>query len=230
VTPRRALIVACVLLAVGVPLNLARDWRQGGDDEVRLARPLVEAMPPVVGGWTGVDAELTPQEREVLQADDVLKRLYRHDDGAAISLFVSFYARRRRGMDTLYHNATVCYPAAGFELVATRMEPIVLTEMAKKVEVARYTFQRGATRLAVLSFFRVGNEFLEQTPRNQPFLMLREKLAVAFADAPAGFVQVQVVADVADGDDFGAARLQQRFLEDAGRALFSAIDVPGSSH
>lgn len=229
-TPRRALVAAALLLAAGVPLTWTRELRSVGESEVHLARPLAEGVPLEVGGWTGVDAELTPQEREVLQADDVLKRVYHNADGSAVSLFVSFYASRRRGMDTLYHNATVCYPAAGFQLVRTRMEPIVLTDLAKQVEVARYIFERGPTRLAVLSFFRVGNRFLEQSPRNEPFLMLREKLAVAFSDAPAGFVQVQVVVDVDGDDDYAAARLQQRFLEDVGRALFAAIDVPGALH
>ena len=225
---RTALFVSGLLLAAGLPLTWYVEFRKPNVDVVMLDRELKVAVPLELGGWTGQDLDLTEAEQEMLLTDDVLKRVYRHADGSVVSLFISYYGNRQKGMNTLFHNATVCYPAAGFDHVSTAFDEVVLSDLAKRVDVARYTFVRQSKRLSVLSFFRIDDEFLQQSPRNTPFLMARQKLKI-FEDSAGSFVQVQVICDVRDEDDFRASQTQKRFLEAIGRPLFAAIAAPGGA-
>jgi EpsI family protein len=227
---RTATWVACALLAAALPVS----WFAGRGHDVSaslsLARPLGDAVPLTHAGWTGVDEPLTEAEQQVVGADDAIKRGYTHEDGSVVSLFTTFYGNKQRGIDAIYHNASVCYPAQGFTQIDTDFDEIVLKDLAKQVPVCRYVFERRGTRLNVLTFCKVNDELIDQSPRNKPFWLLGDKLLSRFDDAPGTFAQVQVVAVIRDGDEFAARRAQTRFLEDFGRVLFAAIEPVGASH
>ena len=196
---------------------------------VALERPLVEAVPADLEGWRGTDKPLTEQETRILQLDDWVQRLYRGPGGENVQLAVFYYGNKERGLQRYYHNPTVCYTAAGWSLDATRFEPVTLEDLAKEVPTCRYTFTKAGGRLCVLTLFRIDDEFLDESPRNKPFWMLKERLTPKLSDAPGTFVQVQVAVPVKDGDDAGASAIATRFLQTFGRTVLAATEPHGGS-
>jgi len=222
--PATTLLVAAAVMAAAVPLSLSvgdsLDRLQG---TTQLSRSLREAIPRARDGWRTVeDDELREYELEITKVDDYVSRLYEGPDGESVLLYVAYHGNKERGLQTYYHNASVCYPAAGWELESERFQDVTLHDAAKQVPTCRYTFRRGAEELSVLTFFKVDDELLDQSPRNKPFWMLAERLTPHVDDAPGTFVQVQVVVPVAD-DPLAAAAVQERFLQAFGTSIFQAI-------
>lgn len=229
-TPRTAVIVACVLLGAALPVSLVVGGRgPRTEGTLSLARELRVAIPERLAGWTGVEEPLSDAELAIIKVDDHVKRQYAGPDGERVVLYVTFHGNKERGLQTYYHNASVCYPQAGYEHVSTSLRNLVLTEIAKEVPVCRYVFQKGTTRLSVLTFFKVDDELLDQSPRNKPFWSALDRLTPEFDDSPGTFVQVQVIVPVTDGGDHAAERTQVRFLEAFGRTIFDAVEVAGAA-
>jgi len=228
VSRRGALAAVCVLFAAAAVASVFigdRVDRLLGT--VELARPLGRAIPSEHAGWRGVEEDLTPQERKTLLLDDYVRRGYRGPRGEQVSLFVSYYGNKERGLQRYYHNPTVCYPAAGWGQVDTRFSTETLHDAAKQLPVCRYIFEKGGTRISVLTFFRVDGEFLDQSPRNKPFWMLADRLTPDLDDSPGTFVQVQVIAAVQGGDDYAASDAQSRFLQAFGGVILAAVETGG---
>ncbi len=223
-TPRIALLIAAAVMGVAVPVSFsvgdAVDLLRG---TTHLERPLKVAIPRSRGGWTTIeDDELREYELEVTKVDDYVSRLYEGPDGERVLLYIAYHGNKQRGLATYYHNATVCYPSAGWELVSERFQDITLHDAAKHVPTCRYTFSRDGEELSVLTFFQVDDELLDQSPRNKPLWLVAEKLTPKFDDSPGTFVQVQVVVAI-DGDPMEAAAIQERFLQTFGTAIFQAF-------
>lgn len=222
---RLAALLLCAVFTAGLAASLR--W---GDPMERLlgtshlAHPLGEAIPAEFGGWTGRDVPLTDKERRAILVDDSLRRDYRGPKGEEVDLFISFHGNKQRGMQRYYHNPTVCYPAAGWTLTATRFERVTLEDAGLEVPTCRYVFERSGARMSVLTLFRVDDEFLDESPRNKPIWTLVEKLMPDLDDAPGTFVQVQVIVPFRDGDEAAAAALSTRFLQTFGRTILAAID------
>jgi EpsI family protein len=218
-----------ILFAVfGAAIPVSMRWGDPVDQllgTVRLAHPLAESVPVALAGWSGTDQPLTARERTTIGADDVLQRLYRGPQGESVTLFVSFHGNKQRGLQRYYHNPTICYRDAGWNLVDTRFERVTVQDAAEELPTCRYLFERSGARLAVTTFFRVDDQFLDESPRNKPFWTLLEKLKPALSDEPGSVVQVQVVVAIRDGDEGAAAGAVSRFLQVFGRRLLSAIEV-----
>jgi EpsI family protein len=222
--PHRALLVAVLVMLAAVPVS----WMVGDPLDrllgtTPLARPLADAIPTEIGGWRTVqDEEMRDFELEITKVDDYVSRLYRGPQGESVFLYVAYHGNKERGMQTFYHNAKVCYPAAGWQLANEQFQDLTLHDAAKHVPTCRYTFQRGGERLSVLTFFQVDDELLDQSPRNKPFWLLADRLTPRGDEGPGTFVQVQVVVHVGD-DPVAAATAQERFLQAFGARIFQAI-------
>lgn len=107
---------AVVLLAAAAPLPAYVTARR----EVPLRRPLSE-LSYQLGQWHSRDQQITERTLNVLKADDVLLREYVSGDGQPIWLYVSFFARQRRGEVT--HSPKHCLPGAGWQPRASRRVP-----------------------------------------------------------------------------------------------------------
>jgi EpsI family protein len=223
---RVAALLLCAVFTAGAAASLR--W---GDDVGRLlgteqlARPLDEAVPKELGGWTGRDEPLTDQERATLLLDGYVRRVYRGPAGETVTLFVSFHGNKERGLQRFYHNPTVCYPAAGWTLDGTRFERITLEDAAAEIPTCRYVFEKSGARMSVLTLFRVNGEFLDESPRNKPFWMLLDRLKPAVDDRPGSMAQVQVITPIQGGDEAAAAAVSERFLRTFGRAVLAAVTV-----
>jgi hypothetical protein len=128
-------------------------------------------------------------------------------------------------MDTLYHNPTVCYPTQGWKPVGERSGVETLARSAREIPVCRYVFARDDVRLSVLTFFKVGGDLLDQSPRNKWFWTLVDRAKPQLDDSPGTFVQVQIVAEVGREGESAAANVQSRFLRDFGEAILAAVET-----
>lgn len=225
-TLRGAALLLCAVFTAGTAASL-----QWGDPIERLlgtahlARPLAVAVPRDLAGWSGRDEPLTEQEQRTLLLDDFVRRVYRGPAGETVTLFVSFHGNKERGLQRFYHNPTVCYPAAGWTLEATRFERVTLEDVAAEVPTCRYVFEKAGRRMSVLTLFQVDREFLDESPRNKPFWMLLDRLKPDLDDRPGSFAQVQVIVPIEGGDEPAAAAVSLRFLRTFARHVLSAVTV-----
>jgi EpsI family protein len=85
--------------------------------EVPVSRPDFDSFPMNIGSWRAVvDPPLDEKILKTLGADDYLSRAYYRADGAAVGLFIGFYASQRQG-DTI-HSPLNCLPGAGWAPVS----------------------------------------------------------------------------------------------------------------
>jgi EpsI family protein len=225
VTQRSAAIVVCAALALCAAISYAvgdRWDRLVGT--VRLPQALAQAIPRELAGWKGVDDPLPDATVRTLQVDDHLRRRYVDPDGSEALLYVAFHGNKERGMRTYYHNVTVCFPSAGWRLESERPGVETLHDVAKQVPVCRYVFAKDGGRLCVMTFFKVDDDLLDQSPRNKPLWTLLDRALPKLDDSPGTFVQVQIVVPVS-GDGYAAQDVQSRFLREFGANILRAVEV-----
>lgn len=215
----RRFLVLSSLLAAGIVASLAIGTL--GNPFVSAGyRPLklpFSAFPKKLGEWTGTDDPLTEREMEIAGMDEYLRRQYRAPDGRSVMLYAAYYGNKARGMQAIYHNPTICFPAAGWKWAGSDQRTITLTDAARQFDVSLDTFRKPGEEIVVLNFFIVNGEVLEKPPRNKPFWIGLEKLSLS--NDPGYFVQAQVVTvNRSDGAD--GKKLAMDFLARAGRPLF----------
>ncbi len=214
-------LTCALLFSAGVGSIFAGQSAHDLLENLQLPRPLKVAVPAELGGWSGVDTPLSDSAFKQLRLDDYVRRNYTSADGETVQLYIAYHGNKRRGLDTLYHNATVCMPSAGYAHIDTELEEVTLHDKAKSIATSRYIFAKGGDRVAILSFFKIGDEFLDQSPRNKSFWLLQHKI---LPETPGAFVQVQVIVPIRGEDMFKANELQSRFLQVFGRSILEAID------
>ena len=213
-------IALMLVLAVGIALSLLVG---------NLADPLVSAetrdlkvplseFPTVIGPWKGTDRLLTPREVGIAGMDSYLRRVYVEKDGRSAVLYVSYYGNKARGMEAIYHNATICFPSAGWELTRTVRRSIRLNDIAKKFDVSIDHFHKSGNSLVVLSFFVIDGEVLEESPRNKPIWLALDRLKLSPGD-PGYFAQIQVVV-MHEGKVEETEQTAADLLAAAGRYIF----------
>ncbi len=221
-----AAAAACVLfVAAAVASYSIGDPAGRLTGTVQLPHPLKSSIPLEFAGWSGVDDPLTEAVLRTTKVDDYVRRVYRDSAGTEVMLYVAYHGNKERGMQTYYHNASVCFPSQGWEIASQRESSETLHDVAAEVPVCRYVFSKGGDRLSVLTFFKVDDEFLDQSPRNKPFWTMLDRVKPQFDDSPGTFVQVQIITPVGPGGEFAAADVQTRFLRDLGRRILSAVEV-----
>lgn len=223
-TPRAAALVLCAVLGAAIPVST----RWGDPVEqllgtVRPAKALKLAIPAEARGWRGQDQVLSAKERRALGLDDYVERSYAGPAGEALTLFVSFYGNKQRGLNAYYHNPTICYRDAGWTLVDTRFDRMTLEDVGRELPTCRYLFERQGQRLSVTTFFLIDDELLDESPRNKPFWTFVEKLTPTLSDAPGSFAQVQVIVGVNGADPSDADATTARFLRAFGAEILAAI-------
>jgi EpsI family protein len=182
----------------------------------QLRRPL-EDFPRRVGEWVGEESPLTAKEKRVLGMDHYLRRRYRNPDGREVVLYLCYYGNKQRGIEAIYHNATVCLPAAGWEHSGNEQRKVVPLESARPLDVSLDSFRAAGAEVVILSFFIINGEIVERPPRNKPLWLGWDKLRLS--RDPGYFAQVQIVSRRGP-DDRNAAGTAQEFLEEAGHYIF----------
>jgi len=215
---RFAILVVVLAAGIGVTFGMVENpFRAAGKRP--LTKPFAEFPTEIVDGsgtvWTGHDRELPKKAVRIAGMDNYLRRDYRSADDRTVQLFVSYYGNMRAGIDTIYHNPTVCFPSHGWTLeqegpAAAGMEP-------DRIPVTMYRFSKGPREYVVLNFFVVNARILGRSPRDDPLELAKQKFTLS--SDPGYYVQVQVIADRRPGGESGA-ETALAFLAAAGRHLF----------
>jgi EpsI family protein len=224
---QRAIVVAaCALLAAAaVASQFIGDAAGRLTGTVQLPHPLGASIPKELAGWRGTDDPLSETVLKTIQVDDYVRRRYSDGAGTDVLLYVAYHGNKERGMQTYFHNATVCFTSAGWTIESEKESSETLHDAAKEVPVCRYVFGKDGERLSVLTFFKVDKEFLDQSPRNKPFWTMLDRATPKWDDSPGTFVQVQIIAPVGAAGEFAAADVQSRFLRDFGSRILRAVEV-----
>ena len=183
--------------------------------EEPIHRTTFESFPMAFDGWQAInDPPLEGELLAVLGVDDYLSRVYFKPDGAAVGLYMGFYATQRQG-DKI-HSPLNCLPGAGWESVAEGRA--VIRDAAgpgTTIEVNRYIVQKGLERQLVLYWYQSHGRVVASEYKSR-LLLIHDALRLNRTDGS----MVRVIAPVAIGADGAAAEhLATEFV----RSLFPRL-------
>lgn len=144
-------ILSIVLLAqAGIFYGFSRP------ESVPNTRPLNDfhIQSPV---WSTVeDMPLDKETVDVLQADDLLSRIYRDDhNGAVATLFVAYFKTQRTGKTP--HSPKNCLPGSGWVPSESGFISIPIPGQSEPISVNRYVVARGDNQSVVLYWYQSHN-------------------------------------------------------------------------
>ena len=119
-----------------------------------LRRSLGE-LPLNLGDWQGSEAPLDESVVKVAKADDHISRsYYNRRTGDVLKVYIPYYGNPRT---LVGHYPDVCYPAAGYTKQMSRVENVPRSDASEKAcPVVVYYFEKGPTKVTVISFHIVG--------------------------------------------------------------------------
>jgi EpsI family protein len=153
----RAALVVIVLIAT-------RIFVASADQEARVPRTPLAAVPLHIAGWAGRDAPPFGDDvLEQLGADEYINRSYVGNSGVPVSLYVGYYASQRQG-DAI-HSPQNCLPGAGWHPVENGIYR--LEARGHHLLVNRYVVQKGLDQQVVLYWYQgrgrvIANEYVNK--------------------------------------------------------------------
>jgi len=148
--------LACLAASYGIYRYEAAEVKAVLSGKLPLKRPFKE-MPLILGAWKGKEVPLDATIVKVAAADDHLSRWYYNGNtGESVRVYVPYYGNPRT---MIGHYPDVCYPAVGWKSVLSRVEDVRRGSEETIVPAVFYKFQKGASRVAVMSFYIVGGQF-----------------------------------------------------------------------
>ena len=205
----RALVLSGMMVATTVFLANSRRT------EVPVSRADFDSFPMNIGSWRAVvDPPLDEAVLKVLGADDYLSRVYYRPDGAAVGLFMGFYASQRQG-DTI-HSPLNCLPGAGWEPVSQgRLVIPAVGGAGPDIEVNRYIVQKGLDRQMVLYWYQSHGRVVASEYESR-FFLIADAMRMNRTDGS----MVRVIAPIStDADGAEAEALATTFVH----ALFPLL-------
>jgi EpsI family protein len=179
-----------VALALLLPGQLLGVWLFADGPPMQVPP---SAIPSHMGPWSGgADEPLDPRVLEMLEPSSYAARTYSARGRPSIGLYVSFYAGRA-GYARSPHDPEVCYPAAGWETVATTSVEVPVPG-GNSLRAQLFDAQLGAQRQLVLYWF--------QPVARWPQGVVVEELRILL-DAVAGHPQYAFVRLVAGVPEVG---------------------------
>lgn len=200
-----ALIVSAILLfQAGLLYSSIRP------ENLPVSRPLAQ-LPAELGSWSLVQENAVDQEtQDVLQADDLLNRVYISGNRAA-SLFVAAFRSQRTGKAP--HSPKNCLPGSGWEPLSSGMATID-TGLGTPITVNRYIISHGNDRAVVLYWYQSRDRVIasEYTAK---FWTVADAIRLNRTDTAL----VRVLVPVADHDEDTAAQTAYAFV----RSFFGTL-------
>jgi EpsI family protein len=136
------------LLAIGAILTVGVQTQR----LLPLRTPLASVVPLDIAGHAGREGRLSDDEVRVAGVSQYLMRVYEApaDRSEWFSVYVGYYEQQMQGRTI--HSPKNCLPGAGWEVLASRIEPVDTGEGA--VQVNRYLLQRGSQQALVLYWYQ----------------------------------------------------------------------------
>ena len=197
----RALALLACMAATALFMANARQ------SEASLSRTAFAAFPMTFDGWRAVnDPPLDDDILKVLGVDDYLSRIYYQPDGAAVGLYMGFYASQRQG-DTI-HSPLNCLPGAGWEPLSEGRATITgAGGPGVDIDVNRYVVQKGLDRQLVLYWYQSHGRVVASEYKSR-LLLIHDAFRLNRTDGSI----VRVIAPLPPSDDGAAERLAMRFV------------------
>ena len=202
---RAAWAASALILLQGILLHSANRA-----ESVPSSRPLAQ-LPAMLGAWRFVEDGLVDDEtRRILQADDLLNRIYAHGATGA-SLFVAAFRSQRNGKAP--HSPKNCLPGNGW--TPMKSEEIALDVGGPApIPVNRYVVAHGDERSLVLYWYQsreraVANEYAAK------FWVVVDAMRLNRTDTAL----VRVVVPIDNRDEQAANRAAVDFV----RAFYGAL-------
>ena len=174
------------LLALLVPALVQARWIGFGGTGSPAALP---TLPQTIGPWVVADERrLSEEHREMLMPDAHLWRLYAAPGRSPIWLYVAAYGGRT-GYDGGAHDPEVCYPAQGWEIVASRDVDVPLGQATLRAKLLEA--HQGGHEQKVLYWFQPAARWpqgavVEQLARILDAIANRPQYAFVRLAAPEG--------------------------------------------
>jgi len=206
----RAVAICVVLAATTIFLANARRA------EITVERNTFATFPMTTGPWSATaDSPLDEDVLKVLGVDDYVSRIYYRTDGAAVGLYMGYYASQRQG-DTI-HSPQNCLPGAGWEAVSEgRLHIANADGHGRDIIVNRYIVQKGLDRQLVLYWYQSHGRVVASEYWSKLYL-ITDAIRTNRTDGS----MVRVIAPIAHGDEGVAAA--ERVAEDFVRAIVPTL-------
>ena len=160
-------MVRAVILFVAV-LAASPFARRSDPISIPLQRPF-DGFPLQLATWRGEEGpSVEPEVAKELRADDYLNRTYVDPSGAAVALWVAFYASQRQG-DAI-HSPLNCLPGTGWMPIA-HSRPIAHAGNAR-FAVNRYLVEKRGERQLVTYWFQGRGRTVASEYANKVFLIV----------------------------------------------------------
>jgi EpsI family protein len=144
-------ILTVVLLAqAGVFYGFSRQ------ENIPHARPLADFHVTSPDWYVLQDEPLDKETIDVLQADDLLSRLYRNEhNGSVAAMFVAYFKTQRTGKTP--HSPKNCLPGSGWVPSESGFLDVQVPGEQKPISVNRYVVSRGDNQSVVLYWYQSHN-------------------------------------------------------------------------
>ena len=106
------------------------------------ALPRLDQLPKTLNGWSSEDFPLSETVADVLGADAVVQRLYRHSSGAQVWVFLGYFAQQR--VNSQIHSPRHCVPGSGWNVTDLEIQPVQLAHGT--IPVARMLLDRNGAK------------------------------------------------------------------------------------
>jgi len=168
------------------------------------SRPLAQ-VPADFGAWRlERESAVDKETQDVLQADDLLSRVYRSGASEA-GLFVAAFRTQRTGKAP--HSPKNCLPGSGWEPL-TSGTAAVDVGLGAPIEVNRYVISHGNQRAVVLYWYQSRDRVVASEYKAK-FWTVADSIRLNRTDTAL----VRVLVPVADRDEDAAARTAYAFVQ-----------------
>jgi len=155
-TSIQVLVLSIVFFALATLLKPRHHYAQVDSN-------LEQTIPRVIGEWVEVP-QPTPQvsvvsdERSLVNQlyDDTLMRTYVDKEGHQIMVALA-YAKEQR-QDVKIHQPDICYPAQGYQMIASENVEFKLSTASNKVLGKRQLYESNQSQEAVSYWIRIGDQ------------------------------------------------------------------------
>ena len=202
------ILTALLLLQAAVFYGRARTT-----EAIPPGKPLSE-FPDRAGAWQLIQEGVVDKEtRDVLQADDLLTRMYASPvSPAAANLFVAYFRSQRSGKAP--HSPKNCLPGSGWEANQSGTMAIPVPGYADPLVVNRYLVSRGDSKSLVLYWYQTPYRVVASEYWAKIYLVLD-----AIRHNRSDTAMVRIVVPVLDNGDKAAEQAAIDFV----RSVFPGI-------
>ncbi|MCE5199276.1 MAG: exosortase C-terminal domain/associated protein EpsI [Armatimonadota bacterium] len=185
-SPKYAIVL--VLMAV---MCAALYWVREKPAQV-IFSPNLEEFPSVVQQWNATEVPITHTVRKLLNADNVLSRLYMKSEyGNQVGLLVVY---RKYGRRDFIHRPELCYPAAGWQIVETGTATVPYD--GKNITATKVVAEKNGAREVILYWFTSGDR-VEHNFLTQQFRMAMDR----FQSQRYGWAFIRINSPVISSDN-----------------------------